>query len=75
MSCKRIYTSASERGSADGIDEGIEDHEGCCAVHSAIGDIFGARFLPEKYDDEAVHQDGGEHGEEDPEVVEPEAFD
>jgi hypothetical protein len=44
-------------------------------MDGSVGDVFGSRFLAKEDEDEGVHYDGGEHGKEDPEVVEPEAFD
>lgn len=77
MSGEGIDASCCQGSSADCVDERVENHErsggGACCGGDGLG--CGETLTVQEEEDERVDQDGGEHCYEDPEVVEPEAFD
>lgn len=71
-------SACGERSRANRVNQGVEDHKGRGAVVYKLSAVFvsgtGVRGRVQKDEDADVDYDGEEHGEEDPEVVEPETF-
>lgn len=55
MSSQSIYSSKGQRRGANGVNERVDDHEGCCTMDGSVGDVFGSRFLAKEDEDEDVH--------------------